>query len=346
MGDQSEDFTMLTSRNKFTVAVEGGLMLVINLVALMGNLLICLVMYNKPRFHTTTNTFTLVLAVCYGFIACLVMPFTVGSLVTGRWLFGQVLCDIQGFSSLALTWISLLTLTLMAITQFFQATRLAFYNKWFSLNRSYGMILAIWIVVITVLICPIASGAPKFQFSPGESLCAMSFSEKTQTRNTIYVVVTLALYVTLPVVSLISRCAIRRHNAYVHTSGQNQRKSEIEMKISTEEGKTNHTSGQIPRISVIEMRMRVEDQKTNRVLLTLILVVLLFWLPAVLIKILALPISLPRQVHLSSTFFWFVVPALYPIIYGVLHRPFSREVLRVLPISRKRQNKVNVEDAI
>ena len=280
-------------------------------------------MYNKPRFHTTTNTFMLALSVCYEFIACLVMPFAIGSLITGKWIFGQVLCDIQAFSLLSLTWISLLTLTLLTVSRYFQVIHLSLSNKWFSLNRCYAMIMIIWVVVIAGLICAEAVGIAAFRFSPNESLCSISFSKETSSQHTTYAVVTLVFYITLPVVSLIILIAIQRHNAYVHSTSQPlQRRSDQDIKKSAQE------------------------HKTNRILLALTIGVLVFWLPAVVIKILGFPVRLPRQVHLVSTFFWFAVPALHPVIYGALHRPFTREVLRVLPSSRKRQNKVHAEEAI
>ena len=298
-------------------------MLLVNFVAFAGNLLICLVMYNKSRFHTATNTFMLALAMCYAFIACLVMPFTVGSLMTGKWLFGQVLCDIQAFAFLSLTWVSLLTLTVMAISRFFQVTHLAFYNKWFSLNRSYAMIMAIWIAVIATLVSAEALGTASFRFSPNDSICSICFGVQRESRHTTYAVITLALYLTLPVVSLIAWTAIRRHNACIHPSGQS-----VESRKDT------------------EIRKSAEERKTNRIVLVLIIGVLVFWLPAVAIKVLSSLIRLPRQAHLASTFFWFAVPALHPIIYGVLHRPFSKEVQKGLPTSRKRQSEGHAEDAI
>lgn len=323
MEKSQQDSTMLTLRDRPTVVIEAGLLLLVNVFAFTGNLLICLVMYNKPRFHTTTNTFTLALSVCYEFIACLVMPFAVGSLISGKWVFGQVLCDIQAFSFLTLTWISLLTLTILTVSRFFQVTHLSIYNKWFSLNRCYGMVMIIWVVVIAGLICAEAVGIATFRFSPHESLCSISFSKEKSSQHTTYAVVTLVFYITLPVVSLIILIAIRRHNANVHSIIQPlQRRSDQDVKKSAQE------------------------HRTNCILLALTIGVLVFWLPAVVIKILSFPIRLPRQVHLVSTLFWFAVPALHPVIYGALHRPFTREVLRVLPLSRKRKNRVHAEEAI
>lgn len=72
------------------------------------------------------------LAICYLFSACLVMPFTAGALIKGRWPFGCVSCDIQGFVFLTLTWVSLQTLTILAASRCFRVSNLSFYNRWFS----------------------------------------------------------------------------------------------------------------------------------------------------------------------------------------------------------------------
>ena len=48
-------------------------MLLINFAAFTGNLLMCFVLFKKPRFHTTANAFTLSLTICHVFTSCLVM---------------------------------------------------------------------------------------------------------------------------------------------------------------------------------------------------------------------------------------------------------------------------------
>ena len=328
MENRSDNSMILNSRDTFTVAIEGGLILLINFAAFTGNLLMCYVMYKKQRFHTTANAFLVSLAMCYMFTACLVMPFTVGSLVAGKWPFGQVLCDIHGFVFLTLPRVSLLTLTIMAASRYSKVARLAFHNKWFSLNRSIGMIITIWLLVVVVLIVPITFGSATFQFSPERSICSMSSRRESQTINITNTVITLGLYITLAIISIIARCAIRRHDASIRLSFQFERS----------QGRCE-----------IDMKVIAEERKQGQVLLALITEVMLLWLPAVIIKLLEFPIlsvSLPRQIHLASTFLWFSVPVLHPITYGVLYRPFAKEVIRVLPKSRLLQNKVHAEHAI
>lgn len=297
--------------------VEGGLMLLLNFTAFTGNLLICVVLYKKPRFHTTANTFILSLTICHVFTASLVMPFTAGSLVVGEWTFGQILCDIQGFVFLAITWVSLQLLTIMVACRCFKVTQMVFHNKWFTLNRSIGMIMTIWVFDVVVLIFPAILGGATFHFSPKRSLpCTRHLSREDQAVNILNTVVTLALYVTLLITSIMALCAIRRNAA---------------------------TSRARRTVTVVDMRIAAEEKRSDKVLLALTTEVLLTWMPIVIILLVEPVMVISPQVHLASTFLWFSVPVLHPVTCGVLYRTFSREVPRIAPSKRLRSNKVHAE---
>ncbi|XP_078383350.1 melatonin receptor type 1B-B-like [Oculina patagonica] len=328
MENGSHESTILNSRDKLTVAIEGGLMLLINLAALSGNFLMCFVMFMKPRFHTTTNMFIVSLAMCYMFASCLVIPFTAGSLMAGEWPFGQPTCDIQGFVFLSFTWVSLQTLTILAASRYFKVVRFPFYNKWFSLNRSIGIILAMWVLAVLVLIIPLTFGTATFQFQPERSICSMPVSKKNQTENITNTVITLALFTALPITSIIAWCANRKHETYLRTS------------LHFERSQTR---------SEDDLKAIAEERKTNKILFALITEVMFLWLPAIIINMLEFPIqsvNAPRQIQLASTFLWFAVPVLHPITYGVLCRPFAKEVIKVIPRSSLRRNKVHAEEAV
>lgn len=331
MAIQSNESIPLTSRDILTVAIEGGLMLIISSVAIMGNLLICFVTFTNPRFHTVSNVFVVSLAICYIFAAFLVLPTTAGTLLAGRWPFGQVLCDIQGFTFSNFIWVSLLTLTSMAASRYFKVTHMAFYNKVFNLDRSIGMIIILWVLTAALLVAQITFGRAIFRFSAEKLICYMSSSkENNQHENITNSVITMVLYTILLIVSVIAWHATRRQGSYSHSSPQLERtntKTEIEFKIL------------------------LEERRTNQVLLAMIVEVLLLWLAAIIIKLLELSTqssSFPHQVHLATTFLWCFVPALHPFTYGILSKAFARRAIRIfhrLPRSSIRRNKVHAEQA-
>ena len=306
---------------KMTLTVEGGLMLLINLAAFTGNLLMCFILYKKPRFHTTANTFILSLTICHVFSSCLVMPFIAGSLLTGEWPFGQTLCDIQKCLLTALIWASLQLLTIVVARRYLNITQLVFHNKWFSLNQSIGIIVTIWVFDVVVLIFLTILGGTMVQFSPKRSLsCTRPLSRENQTVNIFNAVITLVFYTALLIISIMALYAIRTYKATFRARR---------------------------RVTLADMRIAAEVKKTDKVLLALTTEILLIWIPIIIIKLVEFPtqpmIAIPHQAHLASTFLWLAVPVLHPVTYGALYRPFSREVLRVLPSIRLRQNKVHAE---
>ena len=305
-----------------TLTVEGGLMLLINFAAFTGNLLMCFVLYKKPRSHTTANTFILSLTICHVFTSCLVMPFIAGSLVAGEWTFGQTLCDIQGFLFPALTWVSLQLLTIMVVRRYLNITQLVFHNKWFSLNRSIGMIVTIWVFDVVIFLATL--GGTMVHFSPKRSLpCTRPLSLENQTVNILNTVITLVFNIALLIISIMTFRAIRRHKVTFRARR---------------------------RVTLVDMRIAIEAKRTDKVLLALTMEILLIWMPIIIIKLVEFPtqpiMAIPHKTHLASTFLWFAVPVLHPVTYGALYRPFSREVLGVVPSERLRQNKVHAEHAM
>lgn len=300
----------------------------INVAALTGNLLLCPVMFKKPRFHTAANTFIVSLSICHVFTACLVMPFSAGLVVVGEWPFGKVLCDVQGLAFLILSWISPQLLTMMSVSRCFKVTQFAIHSKCFSLNRSIGMIMAILVLDVLVLIFPITFSATPFEFSTERSLlCSLPLSYKNRNVNITNAVITLALYMTLLITSILAWRAIKREDASIGSSLQERR-----------------------RIIILRIRGNKEKRKSDRVLLALTTEVLIFWLPLTILSMLQFPTqpvtSIPRRVHLAFTLLWFAVPVLHPVTYMAFYRPFSKEVPRDLLGTRLRQNKVHAEQAM
>lgn len=85
---------VINLRDVWIVVIEGGMMLLMNFMVLIGNFVMCFVIFNKFCFYIMMNLFIVCLVMCYLFVVCFFMLFIVGVFMVGRWFFGCVFCDI------------------------------------------------------------------------------------------------------------------------------------------------------------------------------------------------------------------------------------------------------------
>ena len=110
-------FQQFGSRSSVLIAVEAGLFALLNVVALLGNVLVCCAVYRHRSHHTITNLYIAALAISDLIFAVFVMPFTTGTFVVGRWVTGREHCLFQGVCFLTFVTISLQTMSLIAVNR-------------------------------------------------------------------------------------------------------------------------------------------------------------------------------------------------------------------------------------
>ncbi|XP_022790027.1 high-affinity lysophosphatidic acid receptor-like [Stylophora pistillata] len=135
-------FKELSSRPKYLVAVESGIMLLITTIAFGGNFLVCLIMTRNPTLRTATNLLILTLAAADMLTACL--PLTVATIVLfkGKWIVEvnpvdvkNFPCQVQGIIAPALTGFSLHIMALTAVNRFICVAHQDLYGKISSLTE-------------------------------------------------------------------------------------------------------------------------------------------------------------------------------------------------------------------
>ena len=72
-------------------------MIALNIFSLGGNIMVCIAVYRNIRLRSTTNIYIIALAISDLLSAIFVMPFAAGVLISGRWPFGKVLCQVNAF---------------------------------------------------------------------------------------------------------------------------------------------------------------------------------------------------------------------------------------------------------
>ena len=108
----------LGSRSLFLTVLEAGLMTVLILLSLLGNILIVISVYRNTRLRTTTNLYIIALAVSDLLSAMFVIPLSTGVVIKGKWPFSQTACQIHAFIALFVIYISPVTMGLTAINRY------------------------------------------------------------------------------------------------------------------------------------------------------------------------------------------------------------------------------------
>ncbi|XP_078077300.1 putative G-protein coupled receptor 19 [Mustelus asterias] len=116
---------------------------VIWLVALFGNLLVCLVIHRSRRTQSTTNYFVVSMACADLLISVASTPFVLLHFTTGRWLLGNVMCKLVRYIQYLTPGVQIYVLLSICVDRFYTIV----YPLSFKVSREKAkkMIAASWI---------------------------------------------------------------------------------------------------------------------------------------------------------------------------------------------------------
>ena len=121
--------------------------LTVTMVCLIGNSLICIAVYRNAKLRSSTNLYIISLAISDIINAVIVMPFIVGVLITGKWPFGEAVCDFHAFFTLFSVYVSPTTMGLTAFNRYVRIVKPQNYPRIFTDTRSKIYIAAVWLTV-------------------------------------------------------------------------------------------------------------------------------------------------------------------------------------------------------
>ncbi|CAF1648444.1 unnamed protein product [Adineta ricciae] len=129
-------------------------MILIDVVAFLGNLLVICAFYRTRRLQTVTNYFIASLAFADALVAIFVLPLSILHYHRDRsWKLGLILCDLWVSSDVLLCTSSILNLTCISVDRYMAITRPLTYTAYRSKFLARIMILLVWIVS-AVITCP------------------------------------------------------------------------------------------------------------------------------------------------------------------------------------------------
>ena len=170
-------YTQNTSRNgssllKFAEQWSGSqyfvfasLLCVIMLLALFGNLTLIVTIYYRKKLRTRTNLFILNLACADLGVVLFCIPFSIITCFSRDWIFGNSLCQLNGFLNILFECSSLFTLTANSIEKYFSIVRPM--ARVITTRLAWMMMAMTWIAPL-ILASISLTGLTAFKFKAGE----------------------------------------------------------------------------------------------------------------------------------------------------------------------------------
>ena len=294
----------LSIRNGHKVWIETILLSVINVAAFFGNLSVCFAVYRNQKLRSLANMFVVALAVSDILMSTCCMPFSVVTLMRGRWIFGESFCRFHGFGVFTFGLASLLTMGVIAISRYFRIVKPVKFIKLFTPRSILLYIAAVWFAAFIGSVPPLFFQNGGFRFQAGKAMCLYTFQT-----NIAYTAFIECVYIATPL-TIISICYAK---VFYTVSQSNQ--------VFSQENNPQ------------QLRANVEEAKVTKTLAAVMVGFTFCWLPVLIIDYIDAvrgEHTLPRQAYLTYGFLIYLSSTINPFIYGATNKRFRREYKVIL----------------
>ena len=297
-------FLELPVRTERTILTETGLYAVMNVAAFFGNISVCYAVYRNQRLRTLANMFVVALAVSDILISICCMPFSVVTLIRGRWIFGGNVCRFQGFAMFTCAMASLNTMGIIAISRYFCVVKPQKYIVLFNKQRISLYICLVWCAALVGSVPPLLFKNGGYKFQPAKAMCMYTFDT-----NIAYTIFIECVFIFTPL-AIITVCYTR---VFFTVSRSNQ--------VFSHENNPQ------------QLRANVEEAKVTKTLAAVMAGFAFCWLPISVMDYIDAARgepTLPRQAYFTYGFLGYLSSTINPFIYGVTNKHFRQEYKAIL----------------
>lgn len=299
------------SRSEAELTLAASFILLINFLAVTGNFMVCLAVYRNRSLLTVPFLYVLALAISDFLVALLCFPFCVSAAIQGRWVFGHLFCQFNGFILYCWAAVSVFVLALTAINRFYRVCKPNTYRRIFTMKNSLFVIVSACVLPVGGGLIATFAGPVTYKYSLGRFFCVASYNDKNMERSiglTLHVV-----HVLLPMIVIIfCYCkvfgVVRHHSTAVIPS------------LQAAHGTNSNVS------------MTLFEARATKMLFSVLVGFTVCWTPVFVVGVLACAFSspLPQFADLIYTFFAVSSSVINPFIYGFMNRAFRKEFKKIL----------------
>ncbi|XP_023217199.1 G-protein coupled receptor 161-like [Centruroides sculpturatus] len=165
------------SPNQVIQQTEATGLLVIFAASIVSNGLIFALFYRKATFRTFSNWFVFNLSLAHLLQSTLLLPFTFASIVTRKWIFGEIWCQMTGTAFICLNVASTLSLLLIAADRNCAVNSPLHYSMAITKKKTGILIAGTWVFAILVAIPPLC-GISSFKYRELWHTCTVTWYSK------------------------------------------------------------------------------------------------------------------------------------------------------------------------
>ena len=251
------------------------------------------------------------------------MPFALGVLITGEWVYGQVICNFQVYMAMFVIYVSPVTMGLTAFNRYMRICKSEQqYKRIFSPWKSRALLACVWILVTCYSAVPKLAGLQDYNaFIPGYALCGVA--HLSESGKIIHYTIVLSLFfltpLTITIFSYIKVAKmIRQHNAAMSS--------------------TIHRGATGSSITVQELKL---SKSLFVVVFAFMICWIPFWVVVVLRRFHVVTSEMPRNIELLTIFFIYLSNTINPFIYAGMNPIFKSEFKKMFCCERRFFNRIN-----
>ncbi|XP_054082005.1 octopamine receptor beta-1R isoform X2 [Zeugodacus cucurbitae] len=132
--------------------------ILIILAAILGNVLVIVSVMRHRKLRIITNYFVVSLAVADMLVALCAMTFNASVEITGKWMFGAVMCDVWNSFDVYFSTASIMHLCCISVDRYYAIVQPLDYPLIMTQGRVYFMLLMVWLLPALLSFLPICSG--------------------------------------------------------------------------------------------------------------------------------------------------------------------------------------------
>lgn len=284
--------------------VQATSLVLIMIVAILANVVNISIVALNYSMQTPRYMFIINLACGDLGVTLLSMPFCLVTSIAREWVFGSEFCQLHGFLGSLFFCISIFTLTIMSIEQYYALVKPL--SRAITINRAWGMIIFVWSFSILVSIQPVF-GWGFFSYNSSTLACGVGFPRRLSDRVYLLLIVIIAFVTPLIIMGY----------AFV----------KIFLAVRTHANRiAKYTKG---GLQVIRLQRRI-----TFTLLLVLIVFLICWMPFVMLIALANVrrdvLQLPRGLGVAAYWCGFFNSAVNPIIFVIRNDKFREGYFEIL----------------